>query len=467
MRVAFIQDIWEELYGTTLLAEILGREGHEVRFFLDRRDRMARLRQWNPDVCGFYVSSASARQALEAAARVKAVLVGGTKVVFGGPHPTFFPEVIRHPAVDAVCRGEAERGFVQLLDGSGSGVLNPNAENFLVKVGGTITENRIGPLVADLDSLPIPRRSHYAQYPLLRDAPLKRVMSSRGCPFSCSYCYNEQYRNLVRGKGPYLRRRSVDNVIGEIEYLRDAFGMRAVEFMDDVFALDKKWLFEFAERYPRRVGLPYLAMVHARQVDEAVAEALAESGCSRIMFAIESASPGIRRDILRKDLSNGEIERCASLLTRYGVRFMTYNMVGAPTETEQDILDTIRLNQRLGPVYAWCSIAQPYAGTRLGEIARETGLMEEGAESRLTGSVFNRSILALPHKNRVENYHKLFGIAVRFPKTLPLIRRLVRLPANPVFRALHKLHYGWHTVRRNRFTLGHTLRLYWKYRKYY
>ncbi|MCP4679577.1 MAG: radical SAM protein [Deltaproteobacteria bacterium] len=469
MRVAFLQNTWEELLGPLTLAEQLEREGHTARFFPEQIGWFRDLTSWKPDLVAMTATTGNHAWSLHAASLIKKHLTDAPPVVLGGPHPTFFPEIVEHPAIDAICRGEAELGFSALVSGTKAGQLPPDVPGFWIKRDDEIIRNDIGPLITDLDQIPFLRREHYRRFPFFRHAPFKRVITSRGCPFKCSYCYAHVYRDLVKGKGSFLRRRSVSHVIEECVYLKRNFKLKIFEFGDDVFTLDKEWFIEFADEYRKKVALPYFAMIHPTQIDDDIADGLKESGCSRVMFGVESGNTRVRREVMNRKIDEEQIRRCAALLRIRGIPFQTFNIVGSPTETIDEALDTLRLNREIRPCFSWCSIAQPYPGTQLEKIWRKEGGMSSrrGGQDAIKQSYFETSVIDSRDGNALANLQKLFGLLVRLPIPEQFVRRLITLPAENTYTILNKLYYGHHISRRNRLGLLYAIWVYLKYRKHY
>lgn len=470
MRVAFIQNLWEELQGPLVLSEVLEREGHEVRFVLAERRWLRVLEQFSPQVVAMSVATGNHRWMLEAAGKIKHQLRPAPLVIMGGPHPTYFPEIIEEENVDAICRGEGDLALPALLAGVDRGELPREVPNFWIKRGGEISRNDLGPLVEDLDQIPFPsRRPLYDHYPFLKSSPYKRVVSSRGCPYKCTYCFNHKYRQMVKGKGRFIRRRSVGHVLEEIAYLSETFGFRHLDFYDDLFILDKMWVLEFAERFRDTIGKPWACSVHAKRLDEEIADALAASGCAFVAFGVESGSRRIRDEVMNKAIDEEDIRRCAGLLHERGIPFQTFNMVGLPGETLDEAFQTVRLNQEIRPFFAWCSVAIPLPGTRFSEICEEMGALPSGLsmDELVEHSWFDRSTIELEQKREITNLQKFFSVLVKYPRLEPAIRPLLSLPQNVLFRLISQFFYGYHMKIRSNMSWWRALYLYLRVARLY
>jgi anaerobic magnesium-protoporphyrin IX monomethyl ester cyclase len=444
-RIAFIQGLAVEYLGVMSLSAVLKQHGHTVELFLLERDEERLVEQvlsFQPNIAAFSVTTGSHQWPADFAAKLKHVSGSAIMTLFGGPHPTFFPEYVEHPGVDVVCRGEGEQTILDLAQKLDADETVHDTLNCWVKADEQIVRNGLRPLIQDLDSLPYPDRSLYwSKYPYLRKSTVS-FMAGRGCPFRCTFCFNSVAQELYRGLGRYVRWRSPENCVQEITEVRDRYGMRTVYLQDDTLLSDKQWVAEFTGLYEKNVKLPLLCLLRADQVDEPSLLALKKAGLKNAFFGIESGVDSIRNRVLKKGVKDEKIYRTAELLRKHGVKFRTYNMVGIPTETLEDAFETLRMNARIRTDYPWCSIFYPFPGTELGRMAEEVGLLGHDTMRWGSSSFFTESALALPYADQLANLQKLFWYGVKFPSLIPLIRRLVNAKPNRVYDALFLISYA-------------------------
>ena len=241
---------------------------------------------FEPDVIAFGATTGFHRHYLAVVSRLKQLT--GAPVVMGGAHATFFPEVLeREPGIDYLIIGEAEESFRELLKvlaGRSSieavGNLRYRSEE------GAIVSNELLPLVSDLDSIPFPDRRLVERYGKRANRLTAFVITGRDCPYNCTYCFNHTYRQIYSGiSPPTVRKRSVDNVITEIEELLATNSeLQMVIFQDDIFTIDPGWVFEFCDEYGRRVGIPFHCPLRANHVTREMSRAVASSGRLRASF---------------------------------------------------------------------------------------------------------------------------------------------------------------------------------------
>jgi len=467
---AFIQFTMIDNLGPMILCAQLKKYGHRAQIIIvpEEKNYLRRLKTDPPDVFAFSCTTGVHVLALQEARRVKEHFPRSL-VVMGGPHPTYFPEVIQDPSVDVVCRGEGEVAIAKIADAIDAGADLSGIENLWVKLDGQIKQNALGPLVEDLDSIPFPDRQLYHRYKSVRIYPSKLFIASRGCPYDCTFCFNHSLKKLYKGKGQYVRFRSPENVIEEIERVKTEYKhLKTPYFADDSFILNREWVFEFTELFRKRIGLPFLCQIRADLLDEELAEALKAGGCHLVSLGVESGNDYLREKVLKKTVTREQIEKAAALLRKHKIRFRTYNMLCLPGETLEQAMETVLLNARIKVDCPWASIVQPYPRTALGEYVVENGFVDASFDpSDMRASFFKESVFSQPDTKAIENLQKLFWVAVKFPSLAPLIKRLVRLPLGPVYDLVFQGTYLLNTARAYRLPLWFTAWLGLRMRRLY
>ncbi len=454
--ILFIQNNYFHWLGPMWISAVLKRHGHQtgqLTAFSDEQVGRA-VRRIKPDVVAMHTMTGGHKFVLHAAALVKQALPE-VKVVLGGPHATFFPDIVEQPGVDFICRGEGEYAMLDLVNRLDAGGPVDDIPNIWAKIDGRIAKNDVRPLVEDLDSLPFPDRSLYLSD---QTKPLRIAyfMAGRGCPHHCSFCYNEENMALYRGKGRYVRLRSPENVIAEIEEVRNRYHNSTVRFEDDTFTFKRSWSRAFLDQYQRRVGLPFFMGTRADALDAETAAQLRQAGCYMVMFGVESGSERIRNEVLHKNISTASIRRAAELLHGAGIPFQATSILGIPGETVEEGLMTIKLNIELRPANPLFCVFQPYPATCIEEaVKREWGLAELHpdmiSDNYHSWSTFSHD----PRVRQLSNLHKFAFWTVKYPSLLPLVRQLIKLPPNLAFIAVHRAGHIFI------YTQGHRLPL-WK-----
>jgi len=332
-----------------------------------------RVEEWKPDFVGFQIWTGWHLQTFAACDRVREM---GTRVIIGGPHVTYFTdECARH--ADYVIRGDGFRNFRRVLQGEiGPGVYFDTEQL--------------------AEKFPMPNRTIvYDKYPVLRDSPIRSMITSVGCPFTCSYCYAPEWNKMYGGF--HHTQRSVDDIIREGVEIRDRWGANMVYLQDDIFGFDYKiWLPEFARRWKEEVGIPFhcqirLELTRYRAGDERL-DSFVDAGCTGITLAIESGDAFLREHVLHREMSDELIlEGCAKIRSR-GMTLRTEQILAVPFSNLETDLSTLDLNNRIGPEMAWTSILAPYGGTEMGDVAKAFGYYK-GENDDLHELFFDRSVM--------------------------------------------------------------------------
>lgn len=334
-----------------------------------------------PDLVVIECSTPSIDYDLETARAVKDS-VDGTSVALIGSHATFFHEEILsdNPAVDAICRGEAEMTVKELALSLSSGDDLRQVKSLSYREGEEVRVNPVRPLIQDLDSLPFPAR-HIVRHDGYRaaiysgDCPTAMV-SSRGCPHYCIYCLWPE--TLY---GHKFRARSAANVVDEMEHVVRDYGVDEIYFDDDCLTLSKKRVLEMCRLLLKRdVGVKWIVQSRVDTVDREVLTAMKEAGCHYILFGVESGSPRML-EIMKKRISLERVRQAFEDCRELGIRTQAFFLFGVPGETQETVEETIEFAKEIGADSTQFAIVVPHPGTELYETCVEHGwLVYDGWE---------------------------------------------------------------------------------------
>ena len=426
-EIVFVQREKEDKLGPMILTAYLKSHGFDARIIINPYKNIAKIKDLKPDFIGISLLTPSLKWTIAVCQFLKEQLPQA-KIILGGPHPTFFPQVIEEKDVDIICLGEGEKSLLKLLysfDGTIKSI--ENIPNLWIKKGQSLIKSaRLNPLLTEeeLSQLPPSDRTHYDHYHVLKRNPNKKIWTSRGCPYSCSYCFNAKYKEIYKGLGKMVRQRSVESVISELKELKK-FGWKCLEIVDDQFVISKDWIFEFSEKYAKEINLPFFCSSTANQITYEIVGALKKCGCRAMYFAIESGVEKTRKEIYNKKISDSEIYNAADALHSHDMPFLTFNMVGIPDESLEDIYATVRINQEIRTAYPWCSILQPYPSTKMAEIFKNN----IDISSSPSYSYFETSCINDPVKKRIfSNAQQLFAYMVKFNSSFEKFVKLVKNP---------------------------------------
>ncbi len=439
-----------EPQGIMSMSAVLKAAGHEVGLTVAaQEDPVQFARDFKPDMVGYSVMTGSQHYYFKLNREVKRALGDREPMaVFGGPHPTFFPNMIEEPGVDGVCVGEGEGPIVDLANALNDGGFRPDIPNWWFKVDGEVIKNSVRPLIRQLDDLPMSDRALiYDKHEATRLSPVKHFMASRGCPYDCTYCFNHAWYQIYAGEKRGYQR-SVDSVIAEVLWVKERYPLEQVVFLDDLFILFVDWLEEFAEKFPQEVGLPFFCNVRANLITPEKVALLKRAGANTVSMGIESGNDELRNRLLKRKMPRDTIVKAGRMLHEAGINLTSTNILALPTATLEDDFATLRLNTEAKVKYAHAFLFQPYPGTELGEFTQKNGYMA-GSFEDIGAIAWDTSILIRDAEEKLgmENLQRWFALGVEFPWLEPFIRLAIKAPHNQVVDTLywwiHKLFKGY------------------------
>ncbi len=376
MKVALVSPKWNRkannypALGLGYLAAVLEYEGHQVRIFdfslspnTPLEEDVQQVCTFDPEMIGITAMTSVYHSAVQTATLLKAYL--GRPVVIGGPHATMYPKRVlaESPVVDCVVRGEGEETIRQLaraLDGTGSNL--GAIDGLTYRKRSDIVSNPDRPLICDLDSLPFPARHLFdlKRYGLRTPGgqPMVTVMSSRGCPYNCSYCF----KGIV---GRTYRQRSPGNIIAELRQVIDQYDICNFYFIDDLFTIDLRRLNALTEQLvAARLDIRWQCLGRVDRVDAEVLRKMYAAGCRRIHYGIESGNQQIL-DGVGKGIKLEQVRQAVRWTQEAGIEVKGYFMLGLPGDTEETLQQTIDLATELDLNETMFSLTTPFPGTRL------------------------------------------------------------------------------------------------------
>jgi len=301
-------------------------------------------------------------------------------LIAGGIHASLVKENIfaEFPSLDGVCIGEGELPFIMLCGNISKGIGYQNTPGFFFRKDGAVIKNPV-PGLGGIDDLPPPDYGIFNYRMIIKDnGGVFPMLLSRGCPFDCSYCCNHALRDIYPAGRNYVRipspARAVEIIKNNLKLYPET---KKIDFSDDTFTLDKKWLAEFGGIYKREIGLPFLCNGRIETVDPSVLKTLQDSGCVFIWYGVETGSHWLRKYVLNKKHSDRDIADVFAATRKAGIKSGSFNMIGMPFETEQMALATLRFNMALRPSFGRVFYFYPYPGTRLYDICGRYGLLSE------------------------------------------------------------------------------------------
>ena len=322
-----------------------------------------------------------------------------TFIVLGGPHVSAFgkPALEHCPAADAAVAGEGELSMEMILRAlhEGGGFSHIPGLMWRDKEGEIITNSGRVPVIEDLDTIPMAAYdlidlSKYWRTQSMPPIPRRRyvsLLSSRGCPYACMWCHN------IFGRA--FRAHSAARIVDEVRHYVKTYGIDDIEFVDDSFNLSKERLLDFSDLLLKTNGPIKIAFPNALRADlleESTVDALVDAGVYFCSFALESGSPRIQ-EFTGKRLNIPQFLKAIELSTRKGIFANGFMMLGFPTETEEEMQETIRVATDSQLHTASFFTVTPFPGTALYEYVKEN------LQERLKGMDYNDMDFCTMHVN--------------------------------------------------------------------
>ena len=294
-------------------------------------------------------------------------------IVLGGVHPSVLPEEsIKNDFIDFVVVGEGERTLSELVLALENNSNFSNIDGLIYKTNGVIKTTKPRKLIENLDEIPFPSR-HLFPFPEKYTSPgqyhkfFADILTSRGCPFSCTFCANKAIFGRV------FRTRSPANVVEEIIFLKNKYKLNEIHISDDNFTLDR----ERAKKICKLIIKNNLKIkwacgngIHVSTIDEELAKYMKRAGCYRIGIGIETGNQSVLSK-LGKQITLEQVERAVSLLKKNKIITVGLFMFGNMGENAKTMMDTIKFAKKLGLDYAQFFILTPFPGTPVFEYLKQ------------------------------------------------------------------------------------------------
>ncbi|MBK5257242.1 MAG: B12-binding domain-containing radical SAM protein [Vicinamibacteria bacterium] len=349
--------------GLLYLSAFLKREGHEVTVFDSTfstpEGLIETLRKSRPRVLGLYANLMTRARIVTLIARANET---GIPVVVGGPDASGNVEAYLSHGASVVVRGEGEATLNDLLARWPGGAPPIDVAGTSVRMGGVTFHGPDRPLIPSLSGHPWPDREAIPLEPYLESWRGRHgygsisLITARGCPYTCRWCSRAVY-------GESHRRRPVDDVVAEIEFIEKRYAPERLWFVDDVFTIHKGWTVDFANRMKAKgIRIPFECISRAERVDEDVADALKGLGCFRVWIGSESGSQRIL-DAMDRRVTVEAVRKATRLLKSKGIEVGFFIMVGYEGEEDVDLLATVDHIRKSEPDIVLTTTSYPIQGT--------------------------------------------------------------------------------------------------------
>ena len=375
--------------GLLSIAAVLDREGIAVEVVpadvleMSWRDIRRKIEADRPDVIGVTITTENRFQSFRLIRLAKKVHPAGLTVL-GGPHASMAGEdCLEHiPELDVVVRGEGELTMLDLCrawETEKSVAALGTIPGLVLRTASGIRCGPIRPPIEDLDGLPfpafhlVPFEKYNFRFPVpgLGPLPAASLMTSRGCPFACSFCATPI------NWGRRVRMRSPENVVDEIEFLKKRYGVRIVFFYDDTFNASPKRAEAIVDlMIERRLDVFFKCDVRIDIMSRELLEKMKRAGLFHLSFGLEAGSERVRNEIVGKKIEIGDFHNLVRWCLELGIIPNVFFIFSHPTETWSEAGETIRIIESYrGRIEGSIALLHIYPGTPLEQLARETGVL--------------------------------------------------------------------------------------------
>lgn len=320
-----------------------------------------RIKNSNPDIVGITAMTFTLIDVIKVAKIVKQTNPK-IKIVLGGPHVNIYPEeTLNNNEIDFIVLGEGELPFVDLIEHINNPEELKEIKGLVFKNSGKIFNTGRREFIMNLDELPFPARelTQYKKYfsVIAKKNPTTTMFTSRGCPYNCLFCDRPHL-------GKIFRARSADNVLNELENIIK-LGIKEVFIYDDTFTIDRQRVVDICNKIiEKNIKINWDIRARVNTVDEGLLKLMKKAGCERIHYGVEAGTKKILQ-VLRKGITIPMVKEAFKLTKKNGIECAAYFMIGSPTETADDIRQTIKLARDLSPDYVHFTVLTPFPATDL------------------------------------------------------------------------------------------------------
>ncbi len=438
--------------GLAYLAAYLKKQKHlDVQIidtaFEQLGKRLAKITR--PSLFGIYIMTPYYNRAYKTVEILKKRFPG-IPIVAGGPHCTINPDSVLNDMQIPICvRGEGEYTFSELVNTikDGLDLSKVYGISYMDPKRNQIVHTPNRKPIPDLDDLPFPSRellpmrkyvSRGTQKPFLyRNIRATTIMTTRGCPFNCTYCQP----TLDKIFGKKVRFRSVDNVIEEIAQLINDYSIQGIFIIDDTFTFRKSFVLQFCEEIIRRkFNIKFAINSRVDTIDEEILVSLKKAGVITILYGIESGNQKVL-DNIKKKTTIEQIRKTVIATKNKGINVYGYFMIGSPEESISSLKDTFSLAKKLPFDEIQFSMATPYEGTYLHDEACSLNLITNLSVMR-RGGYFTSNVMKSRYLSSEEiiKYHRRF---MRFSRYKSIKNIILNHPTSLLFLFFNRFLPNW------------------------
>jgi anaerobic magnesium-protoporphyrin IX monomethyl ester cyclase len=351
----------EVFEGNKIYREIMADENHPLW-----KEILDEIKAYNPDLVGISINFTMIAKASGKIAKLIKEWNPNVKIVVGGPHATIVPdETLSDENIDFLIRHEGEYALLELVQGKdhreieGLGYKDDN---------GKLIHNPDRNMIENLDVLPFPKLELQLKDVKVPEENFGVIATSRGCPFQCIFCASP---GIWKGG---VRYRSIKNVMKELRWRYENYGVKKFYFNDDNFNLNKERTFDLCNAIMEEgLNIDWICEGQIRTITREILEVMKAAGCKRLKLGIESGNNRILK-LMKKGTTKEQIREKIKLIKEVDIDLTIYIIIGMPSETKEEMMETYDFVEEIAPSYLSLSVASPQYGTTLFDMMQETNI---------------------------------------------------------------------------------------------
>ncbi|HPI03270.1 MAG TPA: radical SAM protein [Candidatus Goldiibacteriota bacterium] len=411
--------------GLAYIGAYLEKEGVQVSIIdmqveYDTPENILKSLNYKPDFVGISAVTTTYNDGLVIAGLCRKIFPSA-RIIFGGVHPTFSPEeVLSHDEADYVIRGEGEETLLKLVKGE----KEENIKGLSYKNEGRIIHNPDCDLIKDLDALPVPayhmlRVERYVpSLGAYKRLPGISMITSRGCPGKCKYCFGSYLGNRIRFH-------SYEYMLKTVRMLKKDYGIKEIAFYDDTFTAFKNNLKLFCEGLiNEKLDITWVCFARVDFIDAELLALMKKAGCHQVLYGVESGNQEILK-ALGKSTTLERVEEAVRMTKKAGIECRTSFMLGNPGDTEETLQQTIDFSIKLDADLAMYNITTPFPGTEMYKWAQDNGYLMTNDWSKYDFSTAVMNLPTVSPEKIEEYYHRAHRLFYGRPKYL--IKRVLKI----------------------------------------
>lgn len=297
------------------------------------------------------------------------------QIIVGGPHPSALPEqcLQQNPNIDFCVIGEGERTLVELV-----GALSKkhsdfsNIKGLAYQNNNKVVNTGYADYIKNLDELPFPARhlfplrKYKTHLPYGRKNPYMTLITSRGCPYRCTYCSKAVFGNKYRAASPYM-------VVDEIKHIVEEYGVREIHFYDDDLTINMRRAEAICDEIIRqKIRVDWSCTTRVDHVDENLIRKMKRAGCWLISYGVESGNADVLK-MAKKGCTLEQVREAFKLTKKFKIRTLGFFMFGLPGETDETTRETIDFSLELDPDLASWAVVTLLPGSKLYDTTIKSG----------------------------------------------------------------------------------------------